>query len=309
MADKIPYDKTPCTNDEFVKKLERRGLRIDDKERVCKYFDFIGYFRLSAYFLPYQSTKDQFNEGVEFDDILNLYIFDRKLKLVLTDALERIEVAVRSAINNYMSVSKNDPHWFLDETHFDNYSPEKGKSFQNYQGFLDSVKGSLTKQKDDLPVVHYHQKYSEPDFPPGWIIMELLTFGQVSKTYSILQTKYKKRIAKKFKISWRQLEAMLISLTVLRNKCAHYQRVWNVNISSPPSDMVMKKIAPSYKGNKSAPCVAYFMVWFLLNRMSTKPTWGNKLCDQLLELDTPLFPQIGATFDDIYAHIMENQQL
>ncbi|MCG8333789.1 MAG: Abi family protein [Proteobacteria bacterium] len=307
MAAKIPFDKPPCNNDQFTEILKNRGLTINDTDKINRYFDFIGYFRLSAYFSPYQHTKDQFNEGVQFEDILKLYVFDRKLKLVLMDAIERIEVAIRSVINNYMSVSNNDPHWFLDESYFDNYSQTKGKSFQNHQGLLDSISSSITKQNDALPVVHYQSKYSEPTYPPGWIVMELLTFGQVSKMYSILKTTHKKKIAKKFKTSWQLLEAVLGTLTVIRNKCAHHQRVWNVKISYPPSDIVMKKIASSYTGDKTAPCVAYFMIWFLLKRMNTKPTWGNKLCEQLLELDTPLFPLIGSTFDNIYIHMMENK--
>lgn len=273
MVDKIPYIKPPFTNAELIEQLKQRRLIIEDADRATRYLDFISYYRLSAYFLPYQSAKDLFKDNVKFDDVLNLYIFDRKLKLVLMDAIERIEVAVRSAISNYMSLSRNSPHWFLDENHFDNYSPEKGKSFQDYRGFLDSITNSLNKQKDATPVIHYYSKYSTPNLPPGWVVMELLTLGQVSKIYSILKTPYKKKIAKKFKTSWQLLEAVLMSLTVIRNKCAHHQRVWNVKISYPPSDMVLRKIAPSYAGSRNAPCVAYFMIYFLLNRMSNKPTW------------------------------------
>ncbi len=109
MADKIPYDKPPLTNADLIQQLKRRKLIIEGTDKATRYLDFIGYYRLSAYFLPYQSGEDQFKDGVKFDDVLNLYIFDRKLKLVLMDAVERIEVAVRSAISNYMSLSKNTP--------------------------------------------------------------------------------------------------------------------------------------------------------------------------------------------------------
>ena len=147
MTDKIPYDKTPYKNGDLLSQLENRGLNVGDLGRAKKYLEFIGYYRLSAYFLPYQNSKDHFKDDVKFNDILTLYIFDRKLKLILMDAIERIEVAIRSAIMNYMSLYTNDPHWFLTESHFDNYSPQKGKSFQHYDGFLSSIQNSLNKQK------------------------------------------------------------------------------------------------------------------------------------------------------------------
>jgi abortive infection bacteriophage resistance protein len=305
MTDKILYNKSPFTSDELIVQIESRGLIVEDAKRAKRYLEFIGYYRLSAYFPPYQNGKDKFKEGVKFNDILSLYIFDRKLKLILMDAIERIEVAIRSAITNYMSLSTNDPHWFLTDTHFNNYSPQKEKSFQNYQGFLNSIHNSLKKQNRAIPIVHYHSKYSSPDYPPAWVIMEFLTLGQVSKVYSILQIKYKKRIAKKFKISWQLLEAVLLSLTVIRNKCAHHQRVWNVNLSYPPPGTVLKKIAPNYKGSPNSPCVGYFMIFFLINKMSNNSKWGSRLCEQLFELDESLFPNIGLGVNEIYTYLMD----
>lgn len=303
-VEKIPYNKPACTNDFLIEQLRERGLTIENPDRANRYLNFIGYYRLSAYFLPYQFKKDRFRPGVDFNDILNLYIFDRKLKLVLMDAIERIEVAVRSSISNHLSLSTNNPHWFLDESHFDNYSEDKEKSFKNYQGFIDSIDNSLRKQHDATPLRHYYSKYSTPKYPPCWVLMEFLTLGQISKIYSILKTKHKKKIAKKFRTSWWLLEAVLLSLTVIRNKCAHHQRIWNVNISYPPSDTILKKIAPKYAGPSQCPCVAYFMIWYMLNCISNNPTWGKKLMEQLIELDKSLFHKIGLSWDEIYAQIM-----
>lgn len=305
LTSKIPYNKPPCSNDKLLNQLKNRGLNIDDEIRASRYLNFIGYYRLSAYFLPYQSEKDKFKIGVEFNDILSLYIFDRKLKLILMDAVERIEVAVRASISNYMSLRTNDAHWFLDKNHFDNYSPDKDKSFQNFEGYFNSICSSITRQSDATPIVHYYSKYSSPEYPPGWVVIEVLTLGQVSKIYSILQTKYKRKIAKKFETSWQIMEAILLSLTVIRNKCAHHQRVWNVKISYPPAKTALKNIAPQYTGSPNAPCVIYFMIWFLLTRINNGSNWGARLCEQLLELDESLIHKIGLDINEIYNFFME----
>ena len=107
MTDKIPYAKPPYKNDDLLSQLEERGLNIGDPDRAKKYLEFIGYYRLSAYFLPYQNSKDHFKDDVKFNDILTLYIFDRKLKLILMDAIERIEVAIRSALMKYGMICLN----------------------------------------------------------------------------------------------------------------------------------------------------------------------------------------------------------
>jgi abortive infection bacteriophage resistance protein len=302
---KISYNKPPCSNDQLLNQLKNRGLTIEDEKRAGRYLDFIGYYRLSVYFLPYQAEKDKFKDGVEFNDILNLYIFDRKLKLILMDAIERIEVAVRAAINNHVSLKKNDSHWFLDENNFSNYSPDKNKSFQNFDGYFHSMCSSIDRQKDAIPIAHYYSKYSSPPYPPGWVLMEIMTLGQVSKIYSILETNYKRKIAKKFKTSWQTLEAILLSLTVIRNKCAHHQRVWNVKISYPPASKVLKNIAPTYKSSPSHPCVIYLMIWFLLSHIHNDSQWRDRLIDQLNGLEESLFNEIGLSFDEIGDLLME----
>lgn len=305
MTDKIPYNKPPCSNDELLAQLINRGLIIEDLERAKRYLNFISYYRLSAYFLPYQSEKDHFQTGSKFDDILDLYVFDRRLKLILMEGIERIEVGVKSAITNYMSLKYNNPHWFLDEVHFDNYSPEKEKSFQNFNSYITSINNSLKTHKDTTSIRHYYSKYSSPSYPPSWAIMEILTFGQISKIYSILQTKHKRNIAKQFKTSWQVLESILYSLTVIRNKCAHHQRIWNVKILYPPSNTVLKKIAPKYEASSNSPCVAYFMIWFILKKMNSNSTWNTRLCEQLFDLDESLFHKIGLNVDIIYNALME----
>lgn len=78
-----------------VKLLKSRGLIINDDQRVIRYLEHIGYYRLSAYMIPFYNDKKvhQFKESTSFDDLLNLYIYDRKLRLLLLEAIERIEVS------------------------------------------------------------------------------------------------------------------------------------------------------------------------------------------------------------------------
>jgi abortive infection bacteriophage resistance protein len=93
----MKFDKPAYTPDQHIELLESRGMTLVDHDRAKRYLTTIGYYRLSAYFLPFLAEKDQFKTDVKFSDILDLYIFDRKLRLHVMDALERIEVAIQSS--------------------------------------------------------------------------------------------------------------------------------------------------------------------------------------------------------------------
>ena len=75
----------------------------------------ISYYRLSAYMYPYKQIGDgkfldSFIPGTTWDMIYNLYVFDRKLRLLVFDAIERLEVAIRTQIIHKLS-HKYGSHW------------------------------------------------------------------------------------------------------------------------------------------------------------------------------------------------------
>lgn len=89
----------------MLDRWEQRGLLLRDRERAARYLRHIGYYRLSAYVRSFEdSERDRLRADASFDDVLALYIFDRKLRLVILDALERVEVSVRTAVSDRMSL-------------------------------------------------------------------------------------------------------------------------------------------------------------------------------------------------------------
>lgn len=95
---KKKYNKIPLSFQDQLQLLKSRGLEITDESKAISYLEGISYYRLSAYFLPYQVEKDKFNAGVSFKQIINTYSFDRELRLLVFDCIERIEVAIRTQI-------------------------------------------------------------------------------------------------------------------------------------------------------------------------------------------------------------------
>lgn len=90
------YNKKPYSFQKQIELLKSRGLTVDDEPKALSYLQEISYYRLSAYFLPYQSVKDKFETNTSFDQIIKTYSFDRELRLLVFDCIERIEVAIRT---------------------------------------------------------------------------------------------------------------------------------------------------------------------------------------------------------------------
>ena len=106
------FAKPPLSHERMLEQLESRGLVVPDRDRALRYLRHLGYYRLSPYTIPFQAERSThtFAPGAEFDDVLDLYVFDRKLRLHCLDALERVEVAVRAALTDHMSTTYDDAH-------------------------------------------------------------------------------------------------------------------------------------------------------------------------------------------------------
>lgn len=253
------FSKPAKNNTELIEEWKNRGLNIPDEQRAQHYLDFISYYRLSAYTIPFQDPKLQqnhcFKPNTSFDDILNLYIFDRELRLLIMDAIERIEVAVRAQICNVHSLSSkgngqvHGAFWYLDGQHFlrkfshfrllanieRQLSDEKERLDRDIKNI--TKRPNLTPQQQQKLIEnankenflrHYLSQYDEPRLPPCWMMTEMLTWGELSHLYAGLQSAaIKKKIAVNLGVNAEILESWLKALNSIRNICAHHGRLWN----------------------------------------------------------------------------------
>lgn len=223
---RAPYDKPALPVAEQLLHLEKLGLDIPDRDKAGHYLDFVGLFRLSGYCHPFlKHGTEEFRPGTTFDDVLGAYVFDRKLRLLTTDALERIEVAVRTRISNIRALGGG-PFWIADAGNFDNGS---------YGQVRSTIEGALRDRHGRIKHDHisdYMNKYSGPDLPPCWMIIEALTFGDMSRLYKHLRNR--RDIAEAFDLQHDVLESWLHTLTFVRNVCAHHGRLWNRQLTIAP---------------------------------------------------------------------------
>lgn len=218
--------KEPKTYDEQLQKLKDRGCIIGDENYALRTLKRINYYRLTAYFLPYKLNNGKYREGTTFNNVHRTYEFDRKLSHLLFSVIEEIELTLRTQIAYYHSM-KYGSLGYMDSRCFLNH--------HNHDKFLEHINSSINNNNKQAFVKHHLEKY-EGNFPL-WVIVEVMTCGELSLFYSDMKVPDKKEFAmNQFGTTHYNLSQWLRCLTDLRNFCAHYSRLYyNLFPAIPPT--------------------------------------------------------------------------
>lgn len=257
------YPKPALDAQGHLARLRTKGLSVQNATRAEWALSKIGYYRLLIYMRPFQDANKQFKPGVDFEQIIQLYEFDRELRLLCSDAIDRIEVALRSAIVSSLATSLGS-HFHTEVSHF--------VYFGNFVKFWkDGLRISSTA------IEHYRGKYSNPKEPPIWVLLEALTFGQVSTFFADLKRSNRQIVARAFGLHEKVLVNWFRALTTLRNKCAHHHRLWNATFNA---NMPMAPRHLNYVLTRTNTFQAQAVVIFVLLQQIDRTIatdWRNKL--------------------------------
>lgn len=242
------YDRPWKSFEEQLGLLRERGLRIDDEASALTWLRRVGYYRLSAYWYPFrvfrheQDAKtgvirtqrtDQFVAGTCFTDAVELYLFDRRLRVLLSDALERIEVSLRVELAYRLGRSDTFAHLHADSLHPSFRERRFGDTGQTaFDAWQQRYGGLVARSKEDF-VKHYHERHGQD--LPIWVAIEVWDFGAVSQLLAMARVPDQAAIAQRYGITdWKAFSSWVRSLSYLRNLVAHHSRVWNRNMVSEP---------------------------------------------------------------------------
>ena len=290
----LVYDKPPLSLDELVGRLVERGLHVPEPERAARYLRHIGYYRLSPYAIPFQQAgaDHTFRPGVSFDDLLDLYVFDRALRLLVMDALERVEVAVRAALTDHTSTTHDDSHWYTEARHFQDRTRHV-KLMKIIQETCDvRLRGSPESGDDSLvhrsALEHYLTTYGSPDLPPSWLMVESLTIGQLAGLYKNLAARSDRTaVAKSIELTEPVLASWLATYVRVRNVCAHHGRLWNLGLGVYPAIPASPKISwltdpdalPENSKKRLYPVL--ISLQSVLDMVSPRSSWARRLHELL----------------------------
>ena len=278
------YSKPPLTPSQHIALLEERGLTVPDHDRAKRYIRNIGYQRLKYYCFPFHSSRNIFKPGIEFGDLLHLYIFDRKLRGHILDAIERIEVAVRSVMSGVLSETYGS-HWYTDQSVFtEDFTTctlrQPQSKFEQFLVEVERQTGKNNHYRRDPACKHYYDEYCDPDLPPSWVVIEVLSMGTWSRLYeNLTDTKTKKKISQHFGFLSQDFAGWIHALTLIRNTCAHHARIWN-RVFTPRAAKI-NKYAKHIVDPNSAYC-SLVLIQVFLETITNNSRWAGGL-RQLLD--------------------------
>lgn len=224
------YTKSPLSIPEQIQRLKNRGLSFNQEDKAAHYLSNISYYRLRAYTYPFQdnnNTEHPFTRQLDFDEIIDLYVFDRRLRFIVFNALEKVEIALRTKIIYEMSLSFGS-HW--------QENPDLFVNAEYFENNTESIQREMKRSKEDF-IKHYRDTYKNPENPPSWMSLEVVSMDLLSKLFSnIKENEAKARILnafghKRFNI----LTSWVHAFVGLRNVCAHHGRLWNRRFTISPT--------------------------------------------------------------------------
>jgi len=252
------YTNTPLDTSDIIIQLKNRGLMISDESFAADFLEHVSYFRFAAYLRPMEIDKaHNYKPGASFDNAVKLYRFDTELRHLIFFAIQRIEISLRAKIINKFAINHG-AMWFL--------RPELTNDKHNFTDNLSTLERELKRSKEDFIKEHI-SKYGQDEYPPVWTLLELASFGCLTKLYfNFSDTKTKKAIARQYSVPQHEiLESWMKALNALRNTCAHHGRVWNRTMPVMPqlpaklaNDWILTKPAPN-KLCATLSCMVYWL--------------------------------------------------
>jgi len=211
------YSKPHLTYQEQVDLLKKRNLIVTNEAYALEKLKHISYYRLSAYFLPFCISKNQFITGTRFEDIIELYHFDKELRILTFSVIEKIEIFLRTSIA--YNFSKN--HEVFAYNNKQNFCCKE----KDFIWLNNDIQKETSRSKETF-VKHFKENYTG-DHLPIWMIVEIISFGSLSKLYTMLRPETEREILNGIKLPSFVFKNWLHVFSYVRNISAHHSRLWN----------------------------------------------------------------------------------
>lgn len=265
----MKFVKPALTYEQQAELAISRGL-IADKAELIKRLRAVSYYRLCAYWHPFKRTDDSFEPGTTLETIWRRYTFDRQLRLLVMDAIERVEITLRSNLAYELS-HRFGPFAHVDINNFPGMAPAE------HQRLLDDLHENANRSREAF-AEHFRKTYDEfPDLPL-WAAVETMTFGQMFTIYKNCEKRVQQDIAARLSLPGKVLFSWLLTLNYIRNLCAHHSRLWN-------RELAIKPLIPHHEQRWHQPIeisndrvfVILTLLRYLLSQTAQQSQWRERL--------------------------------
>lgn len=300
---------TPKNFDEQIEILKNRGLQFENEERAKKYLSYIGYQRLSVYwnyFYIDKIEKNAFKREISFENILDLYIFDRKLRVLFFEATERIEVCIKVLFSDILCRNNSSAFWYNDASLFrqrlDKYeiNGELKQEIFNHKMIMKKIEESIQKIKKNNKSLKGFTNLKDTPIP-SWKLCDMITFGAFSNIMSLINGSNDTELYEKFNLPKIVLDNWLECIVNIRNICAHYGLLYRRSFAITPRSLTKSKkrsYTIDFETSRMKFYAQFYIFSYLLEKISPTSTWVSRvnsliethISNPLLSLDQMGFP-------------------
>lgn len=252
-----------------------------NRDGLIEHLRDAGYYRLSGYWNIYKNRATRrFVDGTSFDQVWKIYVFDRQFRLIVLDAVERVEVYIRTQLANSLAGMAG-PFGFLSNSNLPRMSPDQ------YQSFISRCRNAYRRSREPF-ALHFGEKYGDAhQLPPYWMLVNLMDFGMAVSLYKGAPPKVRKQIAEGLGVTARVLDSWLVTINTIRNICAHHGRLWNRTIGTPPMIPKLEKDPRWHEpveisGKKIFGSLT--VLSYLLSRIAPDSSWRSRLLNEVARL-------------------------
>ncbi len=286
------YTKPALSFDQQAQRLIDRGMIVADRDLLVKRLSVVSYYRLSAYWFMFKQPGEQFAPGTTFEQVWRYYTFDRRLRQLVLDAVEWVEVAILRTRLVEQFTLLHGPFGYRDRL---NFRPEFSR--QGYGGvigfdkLIQEIDVSVDRSREVF-VNHFRTKYTSEPHLPLWMVGEVMSFGALFTFFKNLHRAEQQQLAASCGVLLPVLDSWLLTLNFIRNACAHHARLWNRELPIKPKIPDARNNPewhqPSTPGNERIYAVLT-LLRFLMLRFAPESQWQRRL-ETLIEdyTDVPL---------------------
>lgn len=259
--------KKPTTYDEQVELLKSKNISIRDKDACTDFLSKTNYYRLSGYYLPFmRKQEEKCFITLEFERIKNIYNFDAELRNLISLVIEKIEVHMRTQLSYYHA------HTYGAEGYINSSSFNER---HNHASYLKHVTSCISENSNTLVVKHHNKNY-DGHFPI-WVIIDFFSVGMLSYFYRGMKNPDKAKIAESvYGVNYQTLESWMRCLTDLRNRCAHYSRLYYWIFPAIPKMPTTEKYIPTRR--------LFAQLYMLKLMYPDKQNWNKDFLKPLVKL-------------------------
>jgi abortive infection bacteriophage resistance protein len=216
--------------------------------------------------------------------VFDQYLFDRQLRVLVMDAIERIEVSVKAQLVNLLTL-RFGPFAHTNRANFPRFGPDA------YREWMEKIH-QQTERSKEVFLQHYRTKYNSETEIPLWMMAEIMDFGTTLTLYRNCDQYDKRAIALAYGLTAKVLESWLVSLNIVRNICAHHGRLWNRILAVPPIVPEQKHRPEFYaprvvSGNRVF--VLLCVLRYLLRTIAPRSGWAQRV-EHAIKIKHPAIP-------------------